>query len=201
MRRVVLVVSVLALAATAASASSAHAGLTSCMDDVEHPFAPWGDHADYTLAPNGSLEDGSSGWSLGGGARVVGENNALRSGSRSLLLPAGSSALSPAACVKLADPASRFFLRNTGSTDGKLKVELQFRSVLGLLPFTTTLGHVQANGTWQPSPKYGHLVQNVLATLALNRELAASVRFRFTPVGRGAAFQVDDLFVDPLLQV
>ena len=159
-----------------------------------------GDNSQYTLAPNGSLESGSTGWSLSG-ARVIPQSNTLRSGSYSLSLPSGSSATSPSACVKLADPASRFFLRNTGSSEGRLKVEVTYKSVLGLLTFNATLGYVQADGSWQPSPKYGHTLQNVLGTLALNQSLSAQLRFRFTPTGRGASFEIDDLYVDPLLTI
>jgi hypothetical protein len=199
--RLVLVAAIAMLAASATPARSAQAGLLTCMDKVEYPFAAWGDSSKYTLAPNGSLELGATGWSLKGGARVVAENNSLRPGAYSLSLPAGASATSPAACVKLADPASRFFLRNAGVSTGKLKVEIQYKTLLGLLPMSATLGYVTAGGTWQPSPKYGHVLANVLATLRLNKGLSASLQFRFTAVGAGSSFQVDDLFVDPLLQV
>lgn len=79
---------------------------------------------------------------------------------------------------------------------------MTYKSLLGLLTMTSTLGYVQANGSWQPSPKYTHALQNILGSLALNKNLlSASLRFKFTPVGRGASFEVDDLFVDPLLTV
>ena len=198
--RLVGVISVLALAAGAASVQSARAGVLSCADDPERVFAPWGDYSLYTLAPNGSFESGSMGWSLSG-ARVIPQNNTLRRGSFSLSLPSGSSATSPAACVKVADPASRFFVRNTGASDGRLRVEITYKSALGLLTLSSTLGYVQAGGTWQPSPKYGHVLANALGTLGLNRDLSAQLRFRFTPVGRGASFEIDDLYVDPLLTI
>ena len=199
--RLVVVGSVLALVGGAASANDARAGLLTCADNPEKVFAPWGDNSLYTLAPNGSLEDGSMGWSLSG-ARVIPQSNTLRSGRYSLSLPSGSSATSPAACVKLADPASRFFVRSTGASDGRLKVEVTYKSLLGLLTTSSTLGYVQANGSWQPSPKYAHTLQNILGTLALNRNLlSASLRFRFTPVGRGASFEIDDLYVDPLITI
>ncbi|MDX6423727.1 MAG: hypothetical protein QOI67_1198 [Gaiellaceae bacterium] len=195
------VVAVLAVGAGAASVDGARAGLLSCMDKPEKVFAPWGDNSSYTLAPNGSLEGGSSGWSLSG-ARVIPQSNTLRSGQYSLSLPSGSSATSPTACVKLLDPASRFFLRNTGASDGKLRVDVTYKSLLGLLTLTSTLGYVQADGSWQPSPKYTHALQNILGTLALNRNLlSAQLRFKFTPTGRGASFEIDDLFVDPLLTI
>jgi hypothetical protein len=197
--RFVAVAVVVGVAALTAAAKPASAGLLTCNASSERPFAAWGDYSPYTLAPNGSFEQGSQGWSLSG-ARVVSGGNSFRSGNYSLSLPAGSSATSPSACVKLADPASRFFVRNTGSEDGRLKVEVTYKTLLGLFTFSSTLGYVEADGSWQPSPKYGHTLQNVLATLSLNG-LSAQLRFRFTPVGRGASFQVDDLFVDPLVQI
>lgn len=188
---------VVAVALVGGRAESAHAGLLTCNESSERPFAAWGDYSPYALAPNGSLESGSYGWSLSG-AYVVSGGNSHRGSSYSLSLPSGSSATSPAACVKLADPASRFFLRNTGSSEGRLKVEVTYKTLLGLVAASSTLGYVEADGSWQPSPKLGHSLSNVLATLNLEG-LSASLRFRFTPVGRGASFQVDDLFVDPLI--
>ena len=194
------VISVIAFAAFAGSAQPAAAGVLTCNDSPERPFAAWGDNSPYTLAPNGSFEGGSNGWSLSG-ARVVDANNAYRAGSRALYLPSGSSATSPSTCVKLLDPSSRFFVRSTGSDEGRLKVELRYRTVLGLIPLTTTLGYADADGNWQPSPKFGHLLDNLLGTLALNSNASASVQFKFTRVGRGASFQIDDLFVDPLITI
>ena len=66
------------------------------------------------------------------GRPVIPQSNTLRRGAYSLSLPSGSSATSPAACVKLADPASRFFLRSTGASDGKLRVDVTYKSLLGL---------------------------------------------------------------------
>jgi hypothetical protein len=145
----------------------------------------------------GDLSQGSQGWSLAG-ARVVAENNSLRSGVNSVLIPSGANATSPAACVKLADPASRFFLRRVSGT-GKLRVNITYKSLLGLVNLTGNLGYVTADGAWQPSPKYSHVLHNVLGTLGLNSGLSASIRFKFTAVG--GTFQVDDLFVDPLIQI
>jgi hypothetical protein len=195
--RLVLVGVVAALAA-AASSGRAEAGLLSCGDSNLQPFAPWGDYSPYTLAPNGSFDLGTTGWSLSGGARLVADGNPYASKSQSLVLPAGSSATSPAACVKVADPAFRFFLRNAGTTGGSLKVEITYKTLLGLLPVTATLGTISADGTWQPSPKYGTVLANILGTLGLNKNLSASLRFKFT--ARSGSFQIDDLFVDPIIQ-
>ena len=197
--RLVLVGVVVGLAALAGSAKPASAGLLTCNDDVEKPFAPWGDGANYTLAPNGSLESGSYGWSLSGGARVIPSNNSLLPGSYSLSLPSGASALSPAACVKLADPASRFCMRAPAGS-GKLRVDVQYKTLLGLFTTTSNLGYATAGQKWQPGPKYAHELQNILGALALNGNLlSAQLRFKFTAMG--GSFEVDDLFVDPLVQI
>jgi hypothetical protein len=197
--RLVLASVVVALAIAAGSAQSANAGLLTCNNSPERPFAAWGDDANYALAPNGSFEQGSYGWSLSGGARVIASNNSLRPGSYALSLPAGASALSPAACVKLADPASRFFLRAPAGT-GKLRVDIQYKTLLGLFTTTSNLGYATAGQKWQPGPKYSHELANILGALALNKNLlSASIRFKFTAVS--GSFEVDDLFVDPLIQV
>jgi hypothetical protein len=196
--RIVCVFGVAAVAAAAIGPTSAKAGLLSCGTSAERPFAAWGDLSPYTIAPNGDLSSGSLGWSLSGGAKVVAENNSLRSGVNAVSLPSGASATSPAACVKVADPASRFFLRSSSGT-GKVKVDIQYKSLLGLLTVTSNLGYATAGTGWQPSPKYSHVLANILGTLGLNSKLSASLRFKFTAVG--GSFMVDDLFVDPLIQI
>jgi hypothetical protein len=194
--RLVLVCVVAALGAAAAS-GQAEAGLLSCNDSSLQPFAPWGDYSPYTLAPNGSFDAGTSGWALSGGARLVGDGNPYVSGDKSLVLPAGASATSPTACVKIGDPAFRFFLRNAGS-GGSLRVDVIYRTLLGLVPVTSNVGTITADGTWQPSPKYGTVLANILGTLGLNPKLSAALRFKFT--ARSGSFQFDDVFVDPILQ-
>src|SRR5437868_10962030 len=71
---------VVVLAALALSAPAANAGLISgllggnCPSTGTQVFATWNDYASYFLAPNGGLENGSTGWSLSGGAAVVSGN-------------------------------------------------------------------------------------------------------------------------------
>lgn len=198
--RIVLVVALAAFVGGGVSFKNAAAGLVSCNESRDRPFAPWGDYSYYKLAPNGSLDERAKGWSLTGDARVVKDGNVHVSGSSSLLLPSGSSATSPAACAKTADPASRFFVRNTGSSDASLRVDVTYKTLLGLSA-SAYLGTFKAGNKWQPSPKYNHELENLLGSLSLSGDLSASLRFKFTPIGSGAKYQIDDLFVDPLLQV
>jgi hypothetical protein len=53
-------------------------------------------------------------------------------------------------------------------------------------------GTVSAGSTWQPSPRLALLLSNVTSLLGTR-----AVAFRFTPVGTGAAFQLDDVYLDP----
>ena len=55
--RLALFATVAALAATV-GATKAEAGLLTCGQSPEYPFAQWGDRAPYSLAPNGGLESG-----------------------------------------------------------------------------------------------------------------------------------------------
>jgi len=205
MKRIVaaaVVVACCALGGIGAGArGDARAGLLTCNDGTEQPFSPWDDYSRYTLAPNGSFEQGATSWSLSGGAKVTADNNSLRAGRYSLSLPGGSSATSPEICLKVGDPATRFFLRNRGSSGTSVRVDITYRTLLGLLPVTQTLGYATAGGGWQPGPKYDHTLSTILATLGLADGASAAVRFRFTPIGSGNGFQIDDLFVDPLMTV
>jgi hypothetical protein len=158
-------------------------------------FAPWGDHSNYLLVPGGAFEAGMPSWSLSGGARVVAGNepNFVRDAadSRSLYVPSGGSALSPTVCFGLGDWHARFFVRNVGSARGSLKVDVAVKSLLGLVSLLDG-GTVSASGEWSPSPRVGLTLTNLCSLLGVR-----AISFRFRAVGSGAAFQVDDVYLDP----
>ena len=158
-------------------------------------FAPWGDYRNYMLMPGGAFESGTPAWALSGGAKVVAGNEPFYVRSKldknSLYLPSGSSALSPTACFGLGDWHARFFVRNVGSSSGKLKVEVVVKSLLGVLSILDG-GTVSGTGVWAPSPDIGLTVTNICSLLGVQ-----AVSFRFRPTGSGAAFQVDDVYLDP----
>jgi len=189
---------VLLLAAFAAPAP-ASAGLlstgtaTECDPDTSQVFLAWGDDAYYRLAPGGSFDSGPS-WSLGGGARVVTGNEPYKlvAGTRSLLLPAGSTATSPAMCFAYGDWHARFMVRNTGASTGRLEVDILVRSLLGLVSVLDG-GTVKADGTWDPSPEISAFLTNLGGLTSLTK----AVSFRLRSKGTGAQFQVDDVFLDP----
>jgi len=165
---------------------------------VSQPSLSWSDPRHYFLMPGGDLES-SAGWTFSGGARLVDGNEPFYLHSlddrRSLFLPSGGSARSASMCVDSDEPTMRFFVRNTGSPLSLLAVEARVRStVLGVtattsLPLGVVLGTQQA---WQPS-------LSVMFKLSVNQVLGGTttVDFRFTALGPGGKWQVDDVYVDP----
>jgi hypothetical protein len=192
-----------ALAATAASAAlaaPANAGVlvksaTDCAVPVtSQPFAHWGDNASYKLVGNGAFENGTAGWTLSGGAKVVAGNETYKvhaAGDRySLQLPAGSSATSPTVCVGLDEPTLRFFVRKNSGLLSTMAVSIKVETSLGLV-VTLPIG-VDLGGNWHPSlPML--MLGNLLPLLPGDM---TPVQFQFTPL-LGGSWQIDDVYVDP----
>lgn len=186
-------ISSIALLALALAAGSAQA----CSYPGATPvFAPWGDQHDYALAPEGGFESAGNGWALRGGASVVaGNENYQLNGptdSRSLALPAGSSAVSPPVCMSIDTPLIRFVARNTGSPSSRLRVEAIY-SLLGLVR-TNVVNTISAGGSWEPSKQMSTVLglSTIVGTI-----LPSAIEVRFTPLDNTGQWQVDDLYVDP----
>ena len=193
----VALIAALVVALATATASSAAIGSSSCnYGPATHPFASWGDVASYTLVPGASFESGASGWALAGGAHVVLGNESYYASSpsdyHSLALPSGSSATTPPFCVGLSRPTIRFFVVNGGSSSSHLRVKVVFRGLLGILGILDG-GTISAGRAWQPSPA-------LLATL--NAPLGTkAAQFVFTPTDSSGVWRIDDLYVDPWVNV
>ena len=202
----------LALLATATSAfvafgvsaapASAALGVV-CPDPATQTFLAWNDPAHYAFLPNGGFEQGTTGWKIAGTARVVPGNETFYVHSPadrySLSLPGGSSATSPQMCISLLNSKMRFFVRNTGNPASRLKVQVLYNGGVGsLLSIVTKLlgisdvGYVTGTGAWQPSQPVGMLS----GALPL---LTQSVQFRFTPMDSTGAWQIDDVYLDPVI--
>jgi hypothetical protein len=186
---------VLALAAGSARASLLVADGAHCGDyTYSQVFLPWGDPANYTLAPGGDFERGSARWDLLGASRDTGDNESFQVGGRhdraSLSLPSGSVAVSPAMCVGLAEPDLRVFFKQTGGpTLAGLQVEVLFDDATGTTQ-SQTIGTLGGASSWTLSPQM-MIVANLLPLL----DKGTPVAFRFTAIG--GSFQIDDLYVDP----
>jgi hypothetical protein len=188
-----------AIAATAALATPAQAGIltTSAKDcgepELTQPFARWLDYSHYKQV--GGFEDGTAGWTLTGGARVVSGNatqhvNAA-SDSKSLLLPSGATATTPPVCVGLNEPTMRYFARKNRGLLSTMTVSVQTQLSLGGIWITLPIG-VDLGGGWHPS--LPHLV--VANLLPLLPPDMTAVRFKFVPI-LGGEWQIDDVYVDP----
>ena len=195
-------VAVIATIATTAFASTANAGLVtasaqSCDDPVlEQPFTRWGDRASYKALGDGGFEADGAGWTLTGGADVVSGNESYAVGGasdmRSLVLPAGSRAVSPFTCVGLDEPTLRLFAKRRSGLLTTLGVEMQVKTSLGLSLWLPVLPGDVGGSSWHPTVAMP-LLGNILTLSATDR---TPVRFRFTPLLLGS-WQIDDVYVDP----
>jgi len=189
----------LALAAvpSAASADVLNLGLSGCpAQTIEHPFARWGDNANYVLVPGGTFEGSLSGWKLSGGAKVVAGSEpfaAHGAGEKyALSLPSGSSATTPQVCVGVLDPTMRYFAANDGGLLSLMSVSILYYPPGGGV-LTLPLGVNVGGKAWAPSlPTL--ITANLLGVLSDGK---ATVAFRFTPIGLGAKWRIDDVYVDP----
>lgn len=172
----------------------------SCGSQVEsQPFARWGDNSSYALVTGGTFEPGSAPWALVGAHVQAGNESYYVNAStdrNSLSLPSGSSASSPAVCTSIYDPTLRLFLSNSGSASSRLKVEALYPGLLGGVQ-VAKLGELSGAAAWQPSPVMGLTITNLLATLSLQR---TAIAYRFTPVGTGGQWRIDDVYVDPRMR-
>jgi hypothetical protein len=156
---------------------------------LSQAFLPAGDTRFYTPAPgqNGGGFIGT-GWTLRKGARVVSARRADGTIGKLLLLPAGSTAVSPNICVTSLYPTARMMIRSpSGAGDVSFRVSYA-NTKTWTDPHET--GHVHGNGMgWslsdpvnlQPSPAPGW--QIVRLTLVAN--------------GSRGKFQIYDLELDP----
>ncbi len=192
-----------ALVALAASAAAANAGVLvasapACADQaLSKTFLPWLDVADYTALSGADFETGARGWSLTGGAAVAAGNEPWRVGasndSRSLSLPAGASATSPAICVGITHPTIRFFARRSSGgmlSQASLRVDVLFETAAGDV-LSLPVGSAVSDAGWQPTSP----MPIAASLLPLLPGEMTPVALRFT--AEGADFSIDDVWVDP----
>jgi hypothetical protein len=197
-----MLAAIAAVAAVGALAAPASAGIltasATCDDGaITQPFAAWGDQAQYKAVTGGSFEGSTTGWTLKGNAKVVAGNEPWKVGgathSKSLVLPSGSTAISPVACVGIKEPTLRFFAKkNRAALLGisTLAVSVHVKTSLGLT-VPVPIGVVLGNGVWKPTAPM-LIVANLLPLLPGDK---TPVAFQFTPVL--GDWQIDDVYVDP----
>jgi hypothetical protein len=187
-----------ALIATPAHAAGSIANPYDCAPQAQlaQTFAGWGDDGQYTAVSDQGLENGAASWTLSGGAAVVSGNEPWNVGgasdAQSLDLPAGSSAVSAPLCIDATYPYFRLFARNAGAAKSAMRIEVLYFDNKGKLLATKPVDYAATSTAWQPTGMVGINVFTPKTTVT-----AAPVAFRFTPRGKHAHYQIDDVYVDP----
>jgi hypothetical protein len=158
-------------------------------------FAPWGDDATYSLAPQGDLA-ATDEWTLDKDATIVPGADPFSGAAQSLELAKGADAASPAMCVNLDHPTIRFFIKGKGGNEkSRLKVDVLYEDFGGHVK-QLTIARLKARSEWRPS---------VIIPMYMNRLALASpagltaVAFRFRAVGlqKDETLSISSLCVDP----
>jgi hypothetical protein len=173
-----VVVAAFAAAPATAAASCEYGPLSTA-------FAPFGDSADYYLAPGGDFE--SLSWTSWGGARLVtGVNpSPLAGGTRSLELTEHEGARSPLLCVSRDTPHLRFMAKGD---DGQLEVEVRVYRNGRVTDSSSGSVSTSDHRRWAPS-------RNIdLKVDALGHGEAGAVTVTFRSDGD---WLIDDVFIDP----
>ena len=201
-RRLCALLAVFALGAVAAplaQAGTSQSSGGSCPSGVvEHPFAL--DPISYYLVPGGTFENGAPGWQLNNGARIVDGNSTYYAHGagemKSLYLPSGSNAVTPPVCVSLLDAVVRLYAQNRGTLLlSNLQVNVIYKTALGLTVEHPVLGLGIGGSAWTPTLPMP-LLADLTGALSLDG-ITTNVRFRFQPIGLGASYRIDDVYVDP----
>ena len=149
----VVLAALVALSAPAALAGGSLLGLNNDCGSTSQPFAQFGDSRNYTFGANGGLENGSNGWSLGGGQIVQGnESFYVHSAydSHSLSLSPGDAAISPKLCMGTTSTVTRFFVRSDDG--GRVRVQVVLRGLLGQVLGVVQISDLSADSSWSPGP-------------------------------------------------
>ena len=166
-------------------------GLNNDCGTASQPFAQFGDYRSYTFGANGGLENGSSGWSLSGPARVVGGNESYYVHSRydksSLAVSDGSVVYTPKLCMGTTSTWLRFFARS--SDNGTVRAQVVLRNLLGNVLAVVQISDLSPGSEWQPGPSILNL-DSLLGLLGVS-----SIQLKFTALD--GTVQIDDVYVDP----
>ncbi|HZD88112.1 MAG TPA: hypothetical protein VE088_08920 [Gaiellaceae bacterium] len=158
-------------------------------------FLPWGDPAQYSLAPQGDLSS-TSDWSLKN-VDLSSDHDPFSPGSNSLLFARGDSeAVTPVMCVNLDDPTLRVFAADRGG-NGKalLQVKVIYEGLDGH-PHNLTIANLKVGDGWQPSIVMPMGV-NLLAAASGSGWTPVAFDFEVHGLQKGETFSLDGIYVDP----
>jgi hypothetical protein len=132
---------------------------------------------------------------LTGKAAIVSGNepwNVSGPGTHALQLGPGATALSSPLPVSLLDPWIRSFAQSSGA-NGPLYVQVIFRGILGNVTGQLNEGTLPASSysSWQPTPPVPSLLALPLLT--------TTAQVMFTSQAKSGNWQIDDVYLDPLV--
>jgi hypothetical protein len=154
-----------------------------------------GDTSLYTIAPGGSFEAGTTGWTLNGSKVQSGNESYHVNGSansNSLFIPPTSNPVSAPICVSNATLTFRFFAKQAGSGWAEMNINVLWTDASGV-------SHVSTAGGLSPVTGWGLTqVYDLGAMLPLWQSGSTlSVRIQFVPASTGGPVSIDDIEVDP----
>ena len=175
--------------ATAVAASPASAAVCPARS-LSQPYSGFGDYNNYFLAPSGTFEGGASGWTTSS-ARVVSGSEPWAvhgAGLRSLRVDAAGYAKSPVMCIATAEDSMRFFYRSPGVAGSGLQVFIEVTSGANYATNQYTVDGTAAG--WRVS-------ERIMLPDIRDASGTQYVTITFRPVNNPAAWQVDDVDIDP----
>jgi hypothetical protein len=181
---------------------------------IEHPFAKFRDYADYVLAPGGKFDGSITGWQLVGGAKLITTDKG-----KSLQLPKGASAISPAMCLDLNYPTFRMYHKVVKPKPGLVGGLLG--GVLGLVLGTPEAAKVRVEVVYPQvaAPQWTQMTKfdgregvsagngwRLFDPIDLKPELGgalpgarqAALRFTVLDAASKESVLIDDVYVDPM---
>ncbi len=182
----------IALLSLAPASALAKSSPTTCEGQVfSQPFLAYGDSHFYTLAPGGEFNSASEGWTLSGGASLIGATRPEGVKGNVLNLPKGAKAVSPPMCVTLSYPSARAWVNGPSGENGVI-VSVSYAGTASAIS-PQEVGVIKARyGTW----KLGRF--SVEPSLAGLEQAPREVRIVFE--GKKGETQLFDVYVDPRMK-
>ena len=159
-------------------------------------FARWGDQSRYFLVSNGGFENGSTDWTLSGGAKVVNGNESYfvgkSSDAHSLSIPPGGAAATRPMCVSKGEDTIRLFVNNSHISGAILHVDAVVVNPDNGAVGTTAF---DVNGD-VPSSAWSPTMQLKIPSM-FGSSGTEQLTLRFSTRGTKANWALDDIYIDP----
>ena len=195
----ILAVGALAVGTVGAGATTALAAaptLSCAARSQATVFAPWGDQAPYFLVSNGGFENGSTDWTLSGGAKVVNGNESYYVGKasdgHSLSIKPGGTAETRPMCVSRGEDTIRLFVNNSHVSGAILHVDAVVVNPDNGAVGTTAF---DVNGD-VPSSPWTPTIQLKIPNL-LGGSGTEQLTLRFSLRGTSTTWGIDYVYIDP----